>query len=173
MREPHLELYVHLIWTTWDRQPVLTPELLARAFACMHRDCAAMKVEMIAAGGTADHVHVLVRIPATVSVAQIAKQLKGSSSHLLNHECGLCGFRWQGAYAAFSVSRSLGRTVREYILTQQKRHSNGELERAMEVAWAESAPPPHAPQSAEADFAHLQPRFQPPGKCDRREAKGS
>ena len=75
-----------------------------------------MKVEMLEIGGTEDHVHVLVRIPPTVNVAQVVKQVKGSSSHLVTHRVeGGAGFKWQGCYGAFSVSRWDVPKIRHYI----------------------------------------------------------
>lgn len=143
MREPHLRMYVHLIWASWDRKPVLTPQLRGKVFTCMQEDCAKLNAELFAAGGTADHVHALVRLPATLCVADLVRQLKGSSSHLLNHECGLSGFRWQGAYAAFTLSKSLGRQVRQYILNQEKHHRVNTTNKDMELAWEEYAPLPN------------------------------
>jgi len=98
-----------------------------------------MKAELIAIGGTEDHVHVLVRIPATISVADLVKQIKGSSSHMVNHSVPRWnGFKWQGAYGAFTVSKTLGPAVRSYILGQEEHHRDGTTDKGMEVAWTES-----------------------------------
>jgi REP element-mobilizing transposase RayT len=37
-----------------------------------------MRIELIAVGGVDDHVHLLVKLPSTVSIAHAVKQLKGS-----------------------------------------------------------------------------------------------
>ncbi len=84
-----------------------------------------MGAEMLSIGGTEDHVHLLARIPAALSVATLVKQIKGSSSHLVNH-CGEASgvFKWQGAYGAFTVSRGSVRKVKDYTF-QKQHHAEG------------------------------------------------
>ena len=136
MREPYTQLHVHLVWSTWDRLPTLTGAARQAAYACIKSDCIELKVEMLAIGGTADHVHVLARIPSTVCVADLVKQIKGASSHLLSHTIpDMDGFRWQGGYGAFTVSKALAPKVREYIQHQEEHHRDGTTHRDHEVAW--------------------------------------
>jgi putative transposase len=118
------ELYVHLVWATWNRLPLLTAELRGPVYRCILAECRELRVEPIAVGGVEDHVHLLVRVPTTVSVAQLVKKVKGVSSHLVTHQL-LEGsaFKWQGGYGAFSVSRRNVTLVREYILNQEAHHS--------------------------------------------------
>ncbi|HEX6911880.1 MAG TPA: transposase [Longimicrobium sp.] len=91
-------------------------------YLCIRRACAHLKAEIIALGGIEDHVHVLLRLPATISVAHLVKQMKGSSSHLANHRLLPRGFKWQGGYAASSVSRRALPVVRDYIQRQEEHH---------------------------------------------------
>ena len=87
-----------------------------------------MRVEVIAIGGMDDHVHLLVRVPAAVSAAALVKQLKGASSHMVNHEIEKpFGFRWQGGYGAFSVSKRLLPLVKDYVLRQEEHHRMGKI----------------------------------------------
>ena len=72
-------------------------------------------------------MHVLLRLPATVTIATLVKQLKGSSSHLANHEILPRGFKWQGGYSASSVSRRALPRVRDYILNQEEHHRDGTI----------------------------------------------
>ena len=89
MREPYTQLYVHILWATWDRLPLLSGEREATIYACIQAECGKLGAEMLAIGGIEDHVHVVARIPATLSVAELVKQIKGSSSHLANHAPGV------------------------------------------------------------------------------------
>lgn len=117
-------LYVHLIWTTWDRLPLLTPELEEVVYRCFNAECRRLGAEMLAVGGVADHVHLLVRLPRTLDVARLVKQLKGASSHLVTHEVRPGEFfKWRGGYSAFSVSRWDVPRVRGYIRRQKQRHT--------------------------------------------------
>ena len=129
MREPYHQLHVHLIWATWDRLPVLTKERQERVYACIQAECNALKAEVLAIGGVADHVHVLVRIPPTLAISLVVKQIKGASSHLATHEIDPANFfKWQGGYIAFAVSKSLVPTVRAYILNQEAHHRDKTLD---------------------------------------------
>lgn len=126
MREPYTQLYVHLVWSTWDRLPLLNAEREAQVYACIQAECGEVGTEMLAIGGTDDHVHVLARIPATLSVAALVKLIKGSSSHLANHAATPGGtFKWQGAYGAFTVSKGSVAKVKDYIAKQKEHHAGG------------------------------------------------
>ena len=107
MRAPFTQLYVHLVWSTWDRAPVITTNIVARLYASMLAKCKEMKCEPIAIGGIDNHVHLLIHLHPAVAVADLVKNVKGASSHLINHEIapGL-NFRWQGAYGAFSTAKT-------------------------------------------------------------------
>ncbi|WP_420127045.1 IS200/IS605 family transposase [Longimicrobium sp.] len=122
-----VDVYLHIVWATWDRAPLLTPDVRPRVYLCMREEAARLKAEIIEIGGIEDHVHVLLRLPATVSIATLVKQLKGSSSHLANHEVLPCGFKWQGGYSASSVSRRAVPRVQEYLRRQEEHHRDGTI----------------------------------------------
>jgi putative transposase len=131
MREPYTQLFVHTVWATWDRAPLLEPDLMQVVDAAVRRECVDLKVDVVAFGGVSDHVHLLARIPTTISVAQLVKQVKGSSSHLLTNRLRV-PFKWQGGYGAFTVSKPLVPRVRDYVLNQERHHREGTLVRAAE-----------------------------------------
>ena len=128
MRAPYTQLYLHLVWATWDRLPLIIPAIEPNLYAAMAKKCADLRCQLIAIGGIIDHVHLLVRLPTTISVANLVKEVKGSSSHLMNH--GVLsggGFKWQGAYGAFTISKRSVDDVVEYIRHQKKHHANRQL----------------------------------------------
>ncbi|HEX8693915.1 MAG TPA: IS200/IS605 family transposase [Longimicrobium sp.] len=131
MREPFTQLYVHLVWATWDRLPLLDAELRHVVDAAIRRECVDLKVEVVAFGAVADHVHLLARIPTTLSVAALVKQVKGSTSHLITQKLRV-PFKWQGGYGAFTVSRRLVPQARDYVLNQERHHRDGTLVPAAE-----------------------------------------
>ena len=53
MRAPWTQLYLHLVWATWDRQPVLLPGLRERVYECIQAECVGLRVDVIAIGGIA------------------------------------------------------------------------------------------------------------------------
>jgi putative transposase len=126
VRRSLVAVYVHLVWATWDRLPLLDGAIerdVHRAIQAKVRDLGG---EPLAVGGVEDHIHALVQLPATVSVAELAQGLKGASAHLVTHQLQPDEFfRWQGTYAAFSVSpRQLAKT-KDYIARQREHHAIG------------------------------------------------
>jgi putative transposase len=123
MRAPYTQLYIHLVWATWDRLPLITSELEARLYPAMIAKCKEHRCEALAIGGVQDHVHLLVRFAPTISVADLVKEIKGSSSHLVTHVIATDEFfKWQGAYRAFTVSKNGISSVKSYILSQKDHH---------------------------------------------------
>jgi putative transposase len=121
-------VYVHFVWATWERKPLITAEREAAIYACIARKCRELKCDVMAIGGTSDHVHALVRVYSSVSVAVLAQGMKGASSHLVNHAVDPTAFfRWQGTYGAFSVSPNDLEQVSAYIRHQNEHHASGEL----------------------------------------------
>ena len=126
MPESCTHVYVHYVWATWDREPMLEPDLEGPVHGCIRAEAQKLRCEPIAVGGTEDHVHLLVRLSATVSVAEVAKQVKGASSHLVTHVVApMRGFKWQGTYGAFSVSQTDVPRIRRYIERQKEHHAAG------------------------------------------------
>jgi len=116
------------VWATWDRLPLLTGEIRPTVYDCMQAECTGLGVDLVAIGGIEDHVHVLVRTPPSISVSYLVQQLKGVSSHMVNHTIPKdYAFRWQGAYGAFSVSKRLVPLARNYIAHQEEHHRAGTL----------------------------------------------
>ncbi len=133
MRTPYTQLYLHLIWATWDRLPLITPSLEEIIYASILSKCQKLKCKPLAIGGIVDHVHLLTRFHTTVSVAQLAKEVKGSTSHLITHKIKPGSFfKWQGAYGAFTVRKSDLPRVIAYIKNQKKHHADGMLDDDLE-----------------------------------------
>lgn len=128
------ELYVHLVWSTWDRLPLITPDLEPAIYRALGAECRRHGSQALRIGGTEDHVHLLVRIPTTLPLATLVKQLKGTTSHLVTHTLAPDRrFKWQGGYGAFTVSRWDLPRIEQYIRHQRKHHSRGRLSRSLEA----------------------------------------
>jgi putative transposase len=80
-------------------------------------------MKTLAIGGASDHVHVLLSLPATLSVAKAMQLLKGNSSKWIRETFPkMRSFAWQEGYGAFSVGVSgLDATV-AYIRNQTEHH---------------------------------------------------
>ncbi len=128
MRTPFTQLYLHCVWSTWDRLPLLTPQSEPPIYSAILNKCLELKCDALAIGGIEDHIHLLVRFPATISVSDFVKEVKGTSSHLINHQINPGEFfKWQGAYGAFTVSKNLVEVVQKYINLQKQHHADQNL----------------------------------------------
>ncbi|MBS1248454.1 MAG: hypothetical protein MAG431_00005 [Chloroflexi bacterium] len=124
----HTELYVHIVWSTWDRISLINEVIEPRIYAAIAAKCRELKCTLIAIGGVEDHVHMLARMHAPVSVSKLVKDVKGSSSHLVTHEITPDEFfKWQGSYSAFSVSPEVLPRLGSYIENQKQHHAEGEI----------------------------------------------
>ena len=113
----------HCVWSTKRREPLLNSELRERLWAYLGGIARENRMKALAIGGAADHVHVLLSLPPTISVAKAIQLLKGNSSKWI-HETfpKLRSFEWQEGYGAFSIGVSaLDATVR-YVRNQAAHH---------------------------------------------------
>ena len=123
MRSNFTQLYLHCVWATWDRLPLITPEIQKPIYAALIRQCEQLGCTIIAVGGIEDHVHLLTGFPPTLSVSDFIKNIKGSSSHFITHEIKPGEFfKWQGSYGAFTVSHDGIDKVADYIRNQAIHH---------------------------------------------------
>jgi putative transposase len=120
---PYLKIWIHLIWSTKNRAPILDKETRPRLFSHIRDNARAKGIHLDFINGYIDHVHTLISLSADQSVAKVAQLLKGESSHWANQEQLMTRkLEWQDEYIAVSVSESMVDTVREYIKNQEEHH---------------------------------------------------
>ena len=128
MRSPYTQLYLHMVWATWDRLPLITEAIKPRLYAAIAAKCRELKCVPLAIGGIAGHVRVLVGLHTTVAIATLVKEIKGASSHLVTHEIAIGEFfKWQGSYGAFTLRKSEVPNVVAYIERQAEHHAAMDL----------------------------------------------
>ena len=115
--------YAHCVFSTKDRRPFITPPLRDRLWPYLGGIARENKMVALAVGGVEDHAHILLSLPATISVSKAVQLIKGGSSKWIHDtfpEHRL--FSWQEGYGAFSIGISdVDRTV-AYIQTQAEHH---------------------------------------------------
>lgn len=75
-------------------------------------------------GGHVDHVHALVGLSRTLTVAKLVEKVKTETSKWAKtNPGGTRLFQWQAGYGAFSVSHSMKGKVDQYIRDQDAHHS--------------------------------------------------
>jgi putative transposase len=125
MRRTKSAIFLHFVWGTWDRLPLLVDEKETLANRVIGDKCLELGAEIVALGGVEDHVHLLVCLPTTLSAADFMKHVKGASAHLIAQKYAPDFFRWQGIYGVFSVSLNDISTVTAYIHQQRQHHRLG------------------------------------------------
>jgi len=114
----------HFIFSTHHREPLINSEMQSDPHAYLGGIIREIGGVALCINGMADHVHLLVRMPSTHSVADVARLIKTNSSRWA-HDRGpqFKNFAWQAGYGAFSVSESGIDAVRAYIQKQQQPHA--------------------------------------------------
>jgi REP element-mobilizing transposase RayT len=118
------KIHVHMVWSTKYRRPQLAPEIRADCFSFMSGIAQDLGAHPIIINGVVDHVHCLIDLPRTKSIAQIAKDVKSRSSAWMNEKANRTVLRWQDEYAAFGVSPGRVEAVTQYIARQEEHHRN-------------------------------------------------
>jgi putative transposase len=121
-------LHYHLIWATKQRLPLIGSEEEAVIRESLEMTMARMKLIGHAIGLVADHVHIALSIPPTLSVADAMGRLKGGSSHRVGQRLPKAtGFAWQAEYGALSLTERALPTVIEYVQNQKQHHAANTL----------------------------------------------
>ncbi|MDA1049138.1 MAG: IS200/IS605 family transposase [Planctomycetota bacterium] len=118
------QVWLHIVFSTKDRRPFLKNETFREEMCRMlahhvkESNCVSASV-----GGHEDHVHLLVGLTRTITIAQLVENIKTETSKWAKDaNGGTSVFSWQAGYGAFSVSHSLRDVVDKYIRTQADHH---------------------------------------------------
>ena len=123
MAHTYTSNFIHCVFSTKNRNPLIPAALTAELYAYFGGIAKGEGFSLLAAGGTANHVHLLFVLPASYSLANAVQKLKGSSSRWIGpHFC------WQEGYGAFSVSPSQVPAVKRYIHFQEEHHRKRNFE---------------------------------------------
>ena len=123
MSQTYYKIWIHLVWSTKDRQPLLKKAFRQRVFQHIQEKAEAESVWMDTINGVEDHVHSLISLNPKYAISDVVNKLKGESSHWINSEDFLrVKFAWQRGFSAFSVSESGVDRVRKYIQNQETHH---------------------------------------------------
>ena len=122
MASTYLSLHYHLVFSTKNREALITPEWRARLHDYLGGTIRELGGFPEGVGCMADHVHLLVGLKATHCLADVMRELKKASSAWVRDDVGLRAFAWQEGYAAFTVSATARGGVKHYIANQDEHH---------------------------------------------------
>ena len=113
----------HCVWSTKNREPCLTLDVRERLWPYLGGIAKQNQMKALVIGGASDHVHVLLSLPATLSVAKAMQLLKGNSSKWMRETFpNMRFFAWQEGYGAFTISMSGVEATTAYIQRQAEHH---------------------------------------------------
>jgi putative transposase len=122
MSSTHLSLHYHLVFGTKEHEPLIASAWRDRLHAYLGGVIRTLDGVPETIGGVADHVHLLVGLRATHTLADVLREIKSVSSAWVHEEVGVRSFAWQEGYGAFTVSSSQLKNVRKYIQKQEEHH---------------------------------------------------
>jgi len=126
-------LFYHFVWGTANREPLISQaweESLHKVIVAKARQLGAT---VLAVGGTDDHIHLAVSVPPTLALSRFIGQVKGNSSHFVNHVVHPdMTFAWQDEYGVISFDRGRLKTVAQYVQSQRQHHGAGTLMAGLE-----------------------------------------
>jgi putative transposase len=118
-----VSVQIHYVWSTKSREPLLDARLRERLWPYLGGIARESKMKALAIGGAVNHVHMLISLPATISVAKAIQLLKGNSSKWIHETFSeMRSFEWQKGYGAFSVGIPAIDATLAYIRNQTEHH---------------------------------------------------
>jgi len=120
---PYIKIWIHLIFSTKNRKPLINKELKFEIIKHIKDNAKEKGIYIDFLNAVEDHIHLLISLGSDQKVSDIARLIKGESSHWINKN-NLSGekFEWQEEYIALSVSNSMINKVRKYIENQENHH---------------------------------------------------
>jgi len=122
MSSTHLSLHYHLVFGTKNHETVIASAWRERLHAYLGGVVRTLGGVPEAVGGVSDHVHLLVGLRATHTLADVLREIKSVSSAWVHEDVGARTFAWQEGYGAFTVSASQLGNIRAYVQQQEEHH---------------------------------------------------
>jgi putative transposase len=114
----YTHLLIHVVSGTAERATLIAPEMREELYPYIGGTMRDGRAVPVIINGMADHMHMhmLVSVPASLSVADLVRVVKANSSRWIHERWpDRKKFAWQQGYGAFSVSHSVMPQVEKYI----------------------------------------------------------
>jgi putative transposase len=122
---PYWQLFYHLVWSTKNRRPLLTPEVEPVIYGYLRANAIGLEATVFALNGVEDHVHMVASIPPKIAVAKFIGQIKAVASTKFNQSgTSEMTFAWQEEYGAFSFDGKRLPNYIAYVEHQKEHHTN-------------------------------------------------
>jgi len=116
-------ILIHLIFSTKNREPFITPVIEAELHPYMATIFRGLKSPSLAINGTDDHVHILFSLARVITIADLLEEVMTETSKWIKTKGPeFRNFHWQRGYGAFSIGQSQVEDVKRYIHAQKEHH---------------------------------------------------
>jgi putative transposase len=127
MSHTYISSLIHCVFSTKNRRDLIAEEIQPQVWAFLGGIARKNGFKALIVGGIANHVHVLLSLPAVLPLSKAMQLIKGASSHWMN-ENHTRDFAWQEGYGAFTVGISQKDQTISYIRRQPKHHRKRSFE---------------------------------------------
>lgn len=152
---PYWRLFYHFVWGTKNREPLIASQWERSLHNVMVAKAKSLGAFVYRVGGTDDHVHLVASVPPKTALSAFIGQVKGNSSHFVNHELNLdVPFAWQAEYGVVSFGGQKLDMVVKYVIGQRTHHATGATIRMLEYITADQGgakPPRQSPSTGQAE----------------------
>jgi len=115
--------YIHIVFSTKYRQPLIQPSVEEELHAYLGGICNKLECHVLKVGGYTDHIHILCMLSKKIALMKLVEELKSHSSKWMKtKDPSLSNFYWQDGYGAFSVNPAEVDVVVNYIARQKEHH---------------------------------------------------
>ena len=119
-----VQIYIHLVFSTKNRQPIILPPIEQELHSYLGGICNKLDCQSIIAGGHTDHIHILFKLSKKIALIKLVEEVKSHSSKWIKTKgAEYKNFYWQDGYGAFSIKPSQVDNVIAYISKQHEHHA--------------------------------------------------
>ena len=123
MADSYTNLLYHIVFSTKDRRPLITPEHEVRLYDYLGGTIRKVGGVSLEINGTEDHIHLLAKLRPDCALSDVLRELKANATGWMHDVFpSVKNFSWQRGYGAFTVSQSNVESVRRYIARQKEHH---------------------------------------------------
>lgn len=123
MAGTYTQIYIQLVFAVKGRQNLIPQKNKIELNKYISGIITGKGCKSIIVNGMPDHIHAFIGLKPSLSVSDLARDVKNNSSNFINDNHWIKGkFSWQSGFGAFSYSRSQIDRVYNYILNQEKHH---------------------------------------------------
>lgn len=132
MAQTLFSCYIHVVFSTKGRFPFISEEIEDELYAYIGGIIRNHKCVLLIAGGTSNHLHLLISLSKNILIPDVIGAVKRDSSKWLKTQSKMLSkFAWQDGYSAFSVGHTQLETVKKYIAGQKAHHKQSLFEDEM------------------------------------------